>query len=881
MPGSALAPIRVRVQHPWMKPSPLVACVVSVLAAGAVRAQDPAQGWFPFAIPVLADRAPAFDLRPLNEPTAGANGWLRAEGERFIDERGDTVRLFGTNLTAAACFPDPAQAGPLARHLARLGCNIVRLHFLDNQWGPGVPSLVPPSNNPGRDGLQADALARLDRFLAELKAAGVRVNLNLHVGRHYPGWQEPLPQFSKGTGQFLPGDIAELKTYARLLLEHVNPHTGIALKDDPAIPILEISNEDSLVNDPWWATTAPEPVAGELRRQWNKWLLDNQRDAAALRRDWGEYTGATGPELAPPLANWMVERHGGSASTLVAAEGANTVRWQATQPGQAAWHIQLNSGKLPVDPSKCYRVAFRARSETGNRITLSATQAGGAWENLGLGEELGLTGGWQEFSFRWFPSRVDPAAGSRFVLSLANKTGLVDLAAFSCREDSPGYLLAGQTPEAGTIPLPAAGAPAVVRRDYLAFLAEVEIKFARTIRGFLKEELGCKALVADTQVMFGGVLGARREGVVSDFIDNHGYWHHPSWPNKPWDPKDWTIGNTSQITHPEGGTLGDLAVARPSGKPYTVSEYDLPAPSDYAAEMWPMLAAVASFQGWAGLYHYTFAHRPDDFTADRITGYFNGAVHPAKDGLRPAAALIHRLGLVAPSRARVVVRVGDVDLLDIATRLNGSLWGSWASVWQATGTRGSELVLRNATAVTIDPAAKGITPAPAKPAPLPPGPVESDTGEWSWDRGKGVWILRAPAARAWCGSIGGQTLAALDATLKTAALPGPVPHATVVLVATDGKPLAGSRQLLVTAMRRAENKGMGWNADRTSVSDRWGEGPVQVLGLEAELALPGGAGWTVTPLDASGQRREAVARNAGSVHITPAHQTIWWIVEKE
>ena len=82
-----------------MKPSPLVACVVSVLAAGAVRAQDPAQGWFPFAIPVLADRAPAFDLRPLNEPTAGANGWLRAEGERFIDERGDTVRLFGTNLT--------------------------------------------------------------------------------------------------------------------------------------------------------------------------------------------------------------------------------------------------------------------------------------------------------------------------------------------------------------------------------------------------------------------------------------------------------------------------------------------------------------------------------------------------------------------------------------------------------------------------------------------------------------------------------------------------------------------------------------------------------------------------------------------------------------
>ena len=32
----------------------------------------------------------------------------------------------------------------------------------------------------------------------------------------------------------------------RRLLEHVNPYTGLAYKDDPALAILETHNEDSI-----------------------------------------------------------------------------------------------------------------------------------------------------------------------------------------------------------------------------------------------------------------------------------------------------------------------------------------------------------------------------------------------------------------------------------------------------------------------------------------------------------------------------------------------------------------------------------------------------------------------------------------------------------
>jgi hypothetical protein len=835
--------------------------------------------WFPFPIPVLADRAPAFDLSGLNERPAGASGWLRVEGERFVDGRGRELRLFGVNLTAAACFPEPDQAGPLARHLARFGCNIVRLHFLDNQWGKWTPSLLPESNNIARDGLRADALARLDKLVAELRAAGIRINLNLHVGRAYPGWVEGLPSYSKGTGNFMPGDIAEFKAYCRALLEHVNPHTGLAYKDDPAIAVLEISNEDSLVNQPGWLAGLPEPFAGELRRQWTTWLRRRHGGDAALQAAWGVAGAPFGPERAPPLARWIAERHGGAEAVVEPLDGGG-LRWRATRAGGASWHLQLGSGSLDVENGKCYEIAFRARAAEPRRLALRASRAGGDYAGIGLDEQFEVVADWRAFRFRLAPAGIAADSGARLAFSLLNQPGEVEIAGFSCRETSPGFLRPGQTLAAGTVPLPLAGAPLAVRREAYEFLAGIEIAFARGMAAFLKDELGCRALVAHSQVLFGGPLGARREFLAGDFTDTHGYWQHPSWTGKPWDRRNWTIGNTSQIGHPEGGTLAQLAMQRPFGKPHTVSEYDIPAPNDHSAEMWPMFAATACFQGWAGIYHYTFAHAPGEVAADRITGYFNSAAHPAKDGLSPAAAAMFRLGLVAPARERRALAAADQDLFDLAAHRDGNLWDAWRDLWRGQAGAGGALSLRHATGLRLS----GGQPAggPTRAADPPAGPVESDTGEWLWDRAGGVWILRAPAARAWCGRLAGRAWEALDTTCTVPDLAGPAPHATVTLVALDGKPVAASRRLLVTALRRAENPGMEWNESRTTVGDRWGGGPVRVLGLRASLRLPDGSGWQASPLNSDGSRRAGATRTIGrELAIDPADATIWWMLERE
>ena len=210
-----------------------------MLLSGIAHADDT---WQVFTVPWdSAERSPAdvsFLLKPANERIIVKDGHLaRSDGSRF--------RIWGINVTAEAGVPSTNAAPIIAARLAAPGINCVRFHFLDRT---GV--LIDPKRNDTR-ALNPDALARLDRFIFELKKRGIYSDLNLNVYRTYkPGdgvRDYELLGIGKGATYFDERLIELQKEYARQLLTHVNPYTGRAYADEPAVAIVEFVNENSLI----------------------------------------------------------------------------------------------------------------------------------------------------------------------------------------------------------------------------------------------------------------------------------------------------------------------------------------------------------------------------------------------------------------------------------------------------------------------------------------------------------------------------------------------------------------------------------------------------------------------------------------------------------
>ena len=166
----------------------------------AARADDstPPAGWFVFTMPGLDSSPTPIDLSGLNANPAGTDGYIRAKDGHLVDGRGRRVRFFATNLTATACFPEKDDAPRIAARLRKLGFNLVRLHFMDIDAPNGL-------FKGDMKTFDADQVDRLDFLVAELKKAGIYINLNLHVARRYPGLTDeaamrehlgmvPLPQ---------------------------------------------------------------------------------------------------------------------------------------------------------------------------------------------------------------------------------------------------------------------------------------------------------------------------------------------------------------------------------------------------------------------------------------------------------------------------------------------------------------------------------------------------------------------------------------------------------------------------------------------------------------------------------------------------------------
>lgn len=242
------------------------------------------------------------DLSRFLEAPAGWQGFLRTSGEHIVYPNGRRFRFWGVNVCASDCFPPKDKAPEIAQDLARFGFNIVRFHHMDATWGRNIF----PEQTPHTSALDSEMLDRLDFFIAELKKRGIYANLNLNVSRHFrdeDGVRDhDLLGYGKSATYYNPRIIELQREFARQLLTHRNSYTGNEYRHEPAVAVVELVNENSILegwvgwrlegkDDPKASTWSPLPVsyAEELTSLYNEWLRTNTPPdlLEAIRREVG------------------------------------------------------------------------------------------------------------------------------------------------------------------------------------------------------------------------------------------------------------------------------------------------------------------------------------------------------------------------------------------------------------------------------------------------------------------------------------------------------------------------------------------------------------------------------------------------------------------
>jgi hypothetical protein len=248
----------------------------------------------PFVLDHRAATSSPADVSFLHDAPAGKDGFIRIQGGHLVKPNGRRIRFWGVHLTdwsrGSVELPPKEDIPMWAGTLARFGVNIVRLHFLDLAAPRGI---VDASKADSRS-FDPRQLDRLDFLVSELKKRGIYMDLNLNVGRSYKAGDGVAGfdqiQWGKGLTLFDARLIELEKEYARQLLTHVNPYTKTEYRNEPAIALVEIVNENAL----YLGFSSRVPFyEEELTRLYNDWLhrtltpeqLQKVREAAGVSGD--------------------------------------------------------------------------------------------------------------------------------------------------------------------------------------------------------------------------------------------------------------------------------------------------------------------------------------------------------------------------------------------------------------------------------------------------------------------------------------------------------------------------------------------------------------------------------------------------------------------
>lgn len=240
------------------------------------------------------------DFSHLLDAPAGKHGFVRVKDGHFYFDNGERARFLGFNIATRSNTPTHEDAEKLAARFASMGVNVIRLHAADAPLGDGAGNWSSCREAPLLDYDKGSSrlfnpvgLDRFDYLFAKLKEKGIYLHIDLIVARAFLegdglDYAGSIPACMKRYPMYNARLIELQKEYARELLCHVNPYTGLAIKDDPAVITVQMNNEESAIKGNTGADAGEDmkPYRDEVARRFGDFLLEKYQSREALKKAW-------------------------------------------------------------------------------------------------------------------------------------------------------------------------------------------------------------------------------------------------------------------------------------------------------------------------------------------------------------------------------------------------------------------------------------------------------------------------------------------------------------------------------------------------------------------------------------------------------------------
>lgn len=776
----------------------------------------------------------------------GPTDFVTIDKDGHFSVNGNRIRFWGATLAAGGAFPSHDSAWFIAGRLRKMGFNLIRFHHMDNPWSN--ESLFQQGSDTRH--LNPSTLDNFEYLISYLKRNGIHADINLNVSRQFNSQDgvagaDSVTNMFKGVTIFDPQLISLEKEYAKQLLTHVNPYTQLPLVNDPAMAMAEVVNENSLYK--MWHDGQLKPFAqgGQLLfrhsimldTMWNSYLKEKYSTNENLSDAWskGELSSINmnlikdGTFEDPyTSSSWIMELDTSAVKATmtrdssIAYEGRYSAKVTVTAVTGSGWKIQWKQVGMNFYEDSTYNVTFAARTDTPKSVGVVLMRDNSPWTYY-TGKNFSLTTQWQVFSFSFKPTEDNIGEG-RLSFQLDNQTGNFWFDSISITRSAVQGLLPGEALENGTVKrIDYAGCSAYTDnriKDMSDFYITLQTNFFNEMKSYLKDTLGVKVPIVGTNLNVGA--GDLITQSVMDYIDNHAYWDHPSFPNVAWSPTDWYIQNQPMMKSTDGGTIPDLfGGVGMTGKPLTVSEYNHPYPNIYETEGVPFITAYSSLQDADAIMFFDYAGSVDAWSADQLNGYFDLNRNNAMMSLMPSCSFSFRNGLISKATQLITLNYTLDTVLILPKNDPGN--------WDGPSMFSRKLALLHEVRNGSFDANTCSDFGSLNPAINPP--FVSDTKEITYNT-NGLLSIDTRNFLCVSGFLSNFTSQQIGKfTIRSADGFG-----TMTWLSLDGDSLSASRKSLITISSIQQNTNMIWDGT-TTVHDNWGTAPTRVYPLDVSLNL--------------------------------------------